>query len=160
MSEALGEASIFLLDITVRFRFERAFYERRARGELSVAEIEDLMRSTQREVFGDALADGGEDPLFWASKMHFFITSVSFYNFPYTFGYLLSLGVYALADEFGDSFPQKYRDLLIATGCKNAEEAVQSTFGYDLTQPDFWNKSLDIVQSRVQQYLELKDAVG
>ena len=36
-----------------------------------------------------------------------------------------------------------------------AEEAVQSTFGYDLTQPDFWHKSLDIAEARVNRFLEL-----
>ena len=33
--------------------------------------------------------------MFWASKMHFHLTSPQFYNFPYTFGYLFALGVYA-----------------------------------------------------------------
>jgi hypothetical protein len=33
--------------------------------------------------------------MFWASKMHFHLTNPQFYNFPYTFGYLFALGVYA-----------------------------------------------------------------
>ncbi|MCY2963108.1 MAG: hypothetical protein NT069_05540, partial [Planctomycetota bacterium] len=44
---------------------------------------------------------------------------------------------------------------LIATGCMETEQAVQSTFGYDLSRPDFWNKSLDVVERRVEQFLEL-----
>lgn len=32
--------------------------------------------------YGDAL-QGEMDPMFWASKMHFYMTSPQFYNFPY-----------------------------------------------------------------------------
>ena len=35
------------------------------------------------------------DRWFWASKLHFFIAEVSFYNFPYTFGFLLSQALFA-----------------------------------------------------------------
>ena len=35
------------------------------------------------------------DDMFWATKLHFHMTGVQFYNFPYTFGYLFALGVYA-----------------------------------------------------------------
>ena len=56
-------------------------------------------------------------------------------------------------------FPSRYRELLIATGCLEAEEAVQSTLGNDLTRPDFWNKSLDVVEQRVAKFLELAEAI-
>ena len=80
-------------------------------------------------------------------------------TFPYTFGYLLSLGVYAIGKESGGDFPQKYRQLLLATGCQNAEDAVQSTMGFDLRKPDFWRKSLSIVADRVRQFVQLADRV-
>ena len=67
-----------------------------------MSRIKELMVETQREVFGDTLIEGGEDPLFWASKLHFFITDLSFYNFPYTFGFLLST---ALFQEFKKQGP-------------------------------------------------------
>ena len=34
------------------------------------------------------------DPVFWASKLHFYISGIAFYNFPYLFGYLFSNAVY------------------------------------------------------------------
>jgi len=80
----VGSAAIFLTDIPVRFEFEHAVYEERKSGELSVTQLKDLMAETQRNVFGDVLLPGGEDPYFWASKLHFYITGISFYNFPYT----------------------------------------------------------------------------
>ena len=52
----------------------------------------------------------------------------------------------------------KYDKLLIATGCKDAEDAVRSTLGFDLRKPDFWNKSLNIITDRVRQFVTLADA--
>ena len=48
------------------------------------------METSQKQAYGDALAE--YHPYFWASKMHFSSTGLPFYNFPYTFGYLLVLG--------------------------------------------------------------------
>ena len=58
------------------------------------------MEEAQKEAYGDALSE--THPHFWASKLHFYITDVPFYNFPYTFGYLFSLSIYAKALEEGN----------------------------------------------------------
>ena len=115
------------------------------------------MQDAQKSAYQGALSKDGWYPGFWISKLHFYITGVPFYNFPYTFGYLLSLGVYALADEYGDEFPDRYRQLLINTGCCSAEEAVQKTFDCDLRGPEFWKKSLRIVETRLNRFLELSE---
>ena len=155
----LGDAVAFLMNIHARFLFEDEFHKRRHNAELSTAELNQIMVDAQKKAYLDALADDGWNAHFWVSKLHFYITSVPFYNFPYTFGYLLSLGVYAIGKESGGDFPQKYRQLLLATGCQNAEDAVQSTMGFDLRKPDFWRKSLSIVADRVRQFVQLADRV-
>jgi oligoendopeptidase F len=151
----LGDAVAFLMNIHCRFLFEDAFHRKRAEGELSAEELSDLMLAAQKEAYAEGLSENGYNPRFWASKLHFYITELPFYNFPYTFGYLLSLGVYAMAPEMGKDFSEQYKNLLTATGCQETEAAVQSTLGQDLTTPDFWNKSLDIVERRVERYKEL-----
>jgi oligoendopeptidase F len=115
------------------------------------------MLEAQQTAYQDAFSEDGWYPGFWISKLHFYITGTPFYNFPYTFGYLLSLGVYALADEYGEEFPERYRQLLINTGCCNAEEAVAKTFDRDLSGPEFWRGSLQIVESRLNRFLELSE---
>jgi oligoendopeptidase F len=156
----LSDSVAYLMNIHARFLFEDRFHLERADGELSAARFSELMLAAQREAYRNTLADDGWNPRFWASKLHFYISGLPFYNFPYTFGYLLSLGIYALAAEAGPEFPEQYRRLLIATGCQETEEAVQSTLGYDLTGPVFWNKSLDIVERRIARFLELADGNG
>ncbi|MCA9070881.1 MAG: M3 family oligoendopeptidase, partial [Planctomycetaceae bacterium] len=156
----LGDSVAFLMNIHARFLFEDAFHKKRAEGELAAEELSALMLEAQKQAYANGLADEGWNPRFWASKLHFYITEIPFYNFPYTFGYLLSLGVYAMAEDLGQEFPEQYKKLLIATGCEETEDAVQSTIGQDLTQPDFWNKSLDIVEQRVAQYKELAQSMS
>lgn len=153
----LGDAVAYLMNIHSRFLFEDRFHIERTAGEVPAARLSELMRAAQRDAFCDALADDGWNPNFWISKLHFYISSLPFYNFPYTFGFLLSTGVYALSADFGGQFSERYESLLQATGSMPTEQAVQSTLGYDLTEPTFWNRSLDVVERRVEQFLELAD---
>ena len=155
----LGDAVAFLMNIHARFIFEDNFHKQRAKGELTADQLNALMEAAQKTAYLDVLADGGWNPRFWTSKLHFYITGLPFYNFPYTFGYLLSMGVYAVGQDAGAEFSETYRKLLIATGCKDAEEAVKSTLGFDLRKPDFWVKSLRIVSDRVRQYVALTDSI-
>jgi oligoendopeptidase F len=158
LDHMLADAVAFMMNIHARFVFEDNFHKERLNGELTAARLSELMLAAQKETYLNALAEDGWYPDFWVSKLHFYISGLPFYNFPYTFGYLLSTGLFALAAEFGDEFPDRYRKLLIATGCMDAEAAVQSTFGYDLSKPDFWHKSLDVIAARVQQFSQLVSA--
>ena len=150
----LGDSVAFLMNIHARFIFENNFHNERATGEVGVDRLCELMKSAQQEAYCDALTEDGWNPNFWISKLHFYITDWPFYNFPYTFGYLLSLGTHSLAKGSTD-FPKQFSDFLIATGCQDAEAAVESSFGYDLRQPEFWNRSLDIIERRVTQFLDI-----
>ncbi|WP_298859478.1 M3 family oligoendopeptidase [uncultured Gimesia sp.] len=155
----LGDSVAFLMNIHARFLFEDRVHHERLNGELTPERFSELMLEAQKEAYVNVLDDAGWNPLFWVSKLHFYISELPFYNFPYTFGYLLSLGVYALADSFSDQaeFAEKYRELLLATGCQVTEDAVLNTFGYQLGEPDFWNKSIDIIDRRVDRFLELAE---
>ncbi|MXW43609.1 MAG: M3 family oligoendopeptidase, partial [Candidatus Dadabacteria bacterium] len=53
----INHGAIYLLDIPVRYEFERKLYERRAEGELTVSELKELMAETQKEIFGDVLLE-------------------------------------------------------------------------------------------------------
>jgi len=148
-------AATLLLDITVRFEFEKAFHDERMKGEVSVSRLKELMVETQQRVFGDAMLDGSEDPMFWASKLHFYITGVTFYNFPYTFGFLLARALYNLFEQEGASFLPRYEDFLRLTGSDTAEGVAQRSIGADLTKPDFWVKSISSLEPHLEHYKQL-----
>ena len=148
----LSDAAVFLLNIPMRFDFEHKVYEERAAGELSVDRFVALMLDAQRANYGDALAADQLDPWFWASKLHFYITDVSFYNFPYTFGYLFSRGIVARFRAEGASFLPRYEALLRATGSAGAEDVAKDTLGIDLRDRTFWDGAIDLIASDLARY--------
>ena len=148
----LDNASAFLLNIPMRFLFEKAFYEERAAGEVPAGRLKELILEAQRTCYGDVLADDQLDPYFWASKLHFYISGVSFYNFPYSFGYLFSLAVYARAADEGAAFLPTYEKLLRATGRDTAENVARNVLGVDLESVDFWRESIGLIESDLERF--------
>ncbi|MBE8566339.1 M3 family oligoendopeptidase [Vibrio sp. OPT20] len=153
--EELSSSLALMVNIPVRFEFEKAFYEQREKGELTAQQLCDLMETTWKEWYGAAMTEA--DPYFWASKLHFSISQVSFYNYPYLFGYLFSKGVYAQRDAKGEQFYGDYVSLLRDTGSMMAEEVVQKHLGMDLTQADFWQQSIDMVKVQIDEFERLLD---
>ncbi len=145
----------FLLDLPVRFRFEEAVYEQRKNGTLSAGEFCDLMRQTQRRIFGDTLAEGREDPWFWASKLHFYIEGIQFYNYPYTFGYLLSTAYVQRMRDGSDTALNSYENFLAGSGRMSCEQVVKESLGEDITDPNFWAQLIDGLQKPFAQYKQL-----
>ncbi len=157
LDQRLQDSSAFLLNIPMRFDFECALYEARKDGELSVDALKELMLDAQRKNYGASLDPLALDPWFWASKLHFYITEVSFYNFPYTFGYLFSLGIFARFLKEGPNFLPRYEELLRFTGSAPAEEVAMKTLGVDLEQPEFWNASIDLIAQDWDAFQKLTD---
>ncbi|MFO0548103.1 MAG: M3 family oligoendopeptidase [Polyangiaceae bacterium] len=147
LGEIVNEGAAFLLDVPMRFRFEEAFHVEREKGEVTATRLSELMAEAQRKQFGDSLAPGGEDPLFWASKLHFYIPDLTFYNFPYTFGYLLSRGLFAMLKAEGPSFLSRYEAFLEGSGSALAHEVARNTLGRDLESPDFWADAIDTLRA-------------
>lgn len=144
----LEAASAFLINIPARFDFEKSFYEKREEKTLSPAELGTLMDEAWTKWYGPVLSKN--DKLFWAHKLHFSIAGDNgFYNFPYAFGYLFSLSIYARRKELGSNFMKTYVDVLRDTGRMTAEDLIQKHFGEDITQPKFWQKSFDLVASKL-----------
>ncbi len=145
---SLTEGAVsLLLNIPTRYEFEKSFYEKRADGVVSAEELSELMQKAFTKWYGDTIST--PDKLFWAHKLHFSIAEVSFYNYPYTFGYLFSLSVFARQSEFGEGFKQKYIDILRDTGRMTAEDLVMKHLGEDITRPEFWLKSIKFVTDSI-----------
>lgn len=151
----LQNALAMFMNIHSRFIFENQFYTARQKGLVAEQEITDMMIEAQKEGYANALST--YHPYFWAAKLHFFIDDVPFYNFPYTFGYLFSLGIYAYANEQGSSFEQEYIDLLRDTASMTTEELAQKHLGVDLTNPDFWQAGINMVLEDIQNFMELTE---
>ena len=98
--------------------------------------------------------------MFWASKLHFFITGAPFYNYPYTFGYLFANGVYDRAIKEGKAFAKSYRALLADTGRMTTEEVAKKHLGVDLAKPEFWQDAVSRVLADVEPFVKLANQKG
>ncbi|MEI5908648.1 M3 family oligoendopeptidase [Bacillus spongiae] len=153
VEDKLQRSVAFFMNIHARFLFETRFYEERKQGMVSAERLNELMEAAQKEAYGDSLSD--YHPHFWASKLHFYITGVPFYNFPYTFGYLFSLSIYAKAIEEGEGYEQKYINLLRDTAVMTVEELAMKHLGEDITQKDFWEKGMNLCVQDAEEFLRL-----
>ncbi|MCS0786633.1 M3 family oligoendopeptidase [Cytobacillus firmus] len=155
LEDKVQRSVALLMNIHARFLFETRFYEERKRGIVSADRLNEIMTDAQKEAYGNALDE--YHPSFWASKLHFFITGVPFYNFPYTFGYLFSLGIYAQALKEGKGYEEKYIALLKDTASMTVEDLAMKHLNADLTKPEFWESAVQLCMDDVEEFLALTE---
>ncbi|REK77777.1 M3 family oligoendopeptidase [Paenibacillus paeoniae] len=155
LEDKIQRAVAFFMNIRARFLFETRFYERRKAGLVTADELNKLMEEAQREAYMDMLGDA--HPQFWTSKLHFYLTDVPFYNFPYTFGYLFSSGLYARALQEGPDFAAKYVALLRDTGRLTVEQLAEKHLGVNLEEQNFWSDAVALTEEDVQLFLEMTE---
>ena len=141
-----------VVDIHARFLFESELFARRSRRALSAAELCEMMTTAQAEAYGDGLDPSTAHPYMWLLKPHYY--SSHFYNWPYTYGLLFGLGLFAEYRRDPDRFRDGYDDLLSRAGMDTAEE-LGAAFGLDVTDEAFWTSSLDVVRRRIDDYAAL-----
>ncbi|PID03502.1 oligoendopeptidase [Sporosarcina sp. P2] len=157
LANKLEGATAMFLNIRARFLFEDQFYTERAKGIVSENRLNELMVDAQKEAFGASLSS--YHPHFWAAKLHFFIDSVPFYNFPYTFGYLFSLGIYAEYLKKPEGFEEKYIALLRDTGSMTVEDLAKKHLDVDVTKEGFWAAGIKLVAKDVEEFVELTNSL-
>ena len=150
-------ANQVVVDIHSRFLFETEVFARRQRRTLGVNELNELMLQSQAESYGDGLDQTTAHPYMWAVKSHYY--GSHFYNWPYTYGLLFGLGLYAQYHRDPDHFRSGYDDLLSRAGMNTAEE-LGATFGIDVTSEAFWTASLDVLRSRIDEYTRLSAEIA
>jgi pepF/M3 family oligoendopeptidase len=147
----LSDAAQVIVDIYSRYLFEKEVFERRAEAELSADDFCEIMIRAQKETYGDGLDWRYLHPYMWAWKPHYYRTDLSFYNFPYAFGLLFGLGLYAVYQERGAAFLPEYDELLRSTGEGTAAD-LAARFGLDIRQRGFWEGSLRLIERRIERY--------
>ncbi|MGN0426842.1 MAG: M3 family oligoendopeptidase [Agathobacter sp.] len=150
----LREKTQCIVDIYSRYLFETAVYEKCQDKFLMAEDLKEIMLDCQRRSYGDGLDEAFLHPYMWACKSHYYISSLSFYNFPYTFGNLFAEGLYALYLKEGKSFIPKYKEMLHKTGCSTIEESGKQ-IGVDLTKKEFWENSLKLMAEEIEEFLKM-----
>ena len=138
-----------VVDIRSRFLFESRLFERRRASTVPLRELSELMAQAQAEAYGDGLDPEERHPLMWAAKPHYY--GSTFYNWPYTFGLLFGLGLYARWQDDPAGFRDAYADMLSSTGMETASQ-LGGRFGIDVTDEAFWTASLDVIRGRIDHF--------
>jgi oligoendopeptidase F len=134
--------------------FEQQVFENRQQRDLSINEFCELMLDAQRQTYGDGLDPDVLHPYMWAVKPHYY--GSSFYNYPYMFGLLFGLGLYARYRQDPTGFKTGYDELLSSTGMYDAAE-LAAQFGIDIRSQDFWASSLDVIRADIDRFEALVD---
>ncbi|MGF2714424.1 oligoendopeptidase F [Bacillus mycoides] len=143
----------YVMAIRASFQFEKSFYEKSKEGPISADEIEKLSIAVQEKAYGNALTE--YQPFVWMKYVQFYIADVPFYNYPYTFGYLVSFSLLELAKENKREFHLRYKEFLRETGKAPVEELMKIHFEIDLTNYEFWNKSFIQIEKDIDEYLQI-----
>jgi oligoendopeptidase F len=70
---------------------------------------------------------------------------------------LFGLGLYKRYEQDADTFRAGYDELLASTGSDDAA-TLCSRFDIDITTPDFWRASLDVIRERIDLFEKLAAA--
>lgn len=151
--EKAMHSTIYFLNIRARFLFEERLFHEFPKGYIGAREFSEMMLDAQKESFGNTLET--YHPYFWLTKAHFFFTELPSYNFPYTFGYSLSLAIMAKAKADPAWFSGWFKGFLQDTGRMTVEAIVKKHFGEELDKSLFWNRAIDSAIQDVEEYLSL-----
>ncbi len=153
----IGGANQVVVDIRSRVLFETEVFARRQSRTLGVEELCEMMNAAQAASYGDGIDQTTAHPWMWLLKGHYY--GSHFYNWPYTFGHLFGLGLFAKYGEDPESFRLTYDDLLSRAGMDTAED-LGAVFDLDITDVGFWTASLDVIRDRIGQYEALAAELG
>nr|WP_230977081.1 M3 family oligoendopeptidase [Proteiniclasticum sediminis] len=156
LEQSISDACQVIVDIYSRFLFESELFAVREDHPASVEELKAMMLKAQKEAYGEGLDPEHLHPYMWLNKTHYYFPNRNFYNFPYAFGLLFSKGLYAEYLKRGEAFVPAYDELLAMTG-KNSIREVALTMGIDVTTPDFFRSSLELVAKDIEKFLALTD---
>ena len=105
-------ANQVVVDIHSRFLFETEVFARRQQRTLGVTELDELMVAAQADAYGDGLDQSTAHPQMWVLKPHYY--GSHFYNWPYTYGLLFGLGLFARYQDDPERFRAGYDDAAVA----------------------------------------------
>lgn len=151
---SLNSDSQVIVDVYSRYLFEKEVFERREQAELSADDYNEIMERAQKETYSDGLDPRYLQKFMWTWKPHYYLPELSFYNFPYAFGLLFANGLYSVYRQRGLSFVPAFHNLLANTGMERAAE-LALRFGIDIQKPDFWRSSMEVINQRVDRFVEL-----
>ncbi|EDP64163.1 hypothetical protein BAL199_06194 [alpha proteobacterium BAL199] len=128
--------------------FEARIHDERRSGELTPDRLGEIWMDVQAESLGPAIRFDDGYKSFWSYIPHF--VHSPFYVYAYAFGDCLVNSLYAVFQDAEAGFADKYLEMLAAGGTKRHKELL-APFGLDASDPAFWDKGLELVETMIDQ---------
>jgi oligoendopeptidase F len=115
-------------------------------------EVSHMYLTNLKEQFGDSMELTTEFENEWLGVSHFFHTP--FYCYGYSFGNLLTLGLYEQYKQEGASFVPKYERFLSAGNTQSPVDLCNE-IGIDISTKEFWNKGFQAIRHMIDELEKL-----
>ena len=145
--QELSFISNYVINMGVRFDFERSFFEERKKGVVSVTKISNLLSEAWQAWYGESTA--GADPYLWINRGQFYKIDDYFYNYPYIFGTVCAYGLSEIRHRMPEVFPKIYSEFLQNSGRMSVDDLFKKFFKVDITQPEFWESGLKAMERKI-----------
>jgi len=167
LKAATNEEKIFILDnmisrviqicvgIHARYLFENVIMQKIENETLSAEEFKSIMEESIKEAYCNNIDTDTINSYAWIATPHYYFADRHYYNFPYAYGQLFATGLYSMYLSEGKSFVEKYDKILEATGNRTLKD-VGLLCGIDVSDKNFWKKSLKITEDAIDEFLALK----
>ena len=133
-------------------RFEQNVHDQITEKRLSGDELSAIYKQELDLMFGDAVEIPDEYHWEWATIPH--MLDVPFYVYSYNFGNLLVFGLYQLYLDEGSAMIPKLKRILTAGSSKSPVQILADE-GIDILKPEFWEKSIALIESVLNELNEL-----
>ncbi len=154
LENMISDATQVIVDIYSRFLFEKSVFENRQNSLLLADDLVKLMEDAQLKTYGNGLDKDYLHGYMWACKGHYYSSGRNYYNFPYAYGGLFAKGLYAKYLEEGESFVAKYDQMLTNTTVASCED-IGKMVDVDVSQKEFWSKSLGMIEDMIDDFIRL-----
>lgn len=128
--------------------FEKKVHDNRKNGEIAIEDLNKFWIEVQKDSLGDIFEFGEEYKYYWSYIPHFIHSP--FYVYSYAFGDCLVNSLYGVYQNGLEGFEDKYFKMLEAGGTLHHKELLKP-FNLDASQPDFWQKGLDVIASYIDK---------
>ena len=80
---------------------------------------------------------------------------MTFYNFPYTFGFLLSRGLYSMFKQEGPDFLPRYENSSASPAATPPRGVARRALGRDLEDTQFWTEAIHTLEAPLAELEKL-----
>ena len=138
------------------FKFEQVFYEKRKTNVVTAEEINTLISKAEKDLYDGLIENLAVHK--WMYIPHFYNAEKSFYNIPYTIGYLFSNGIYERLKK-SENGVEQLDEILQSSGRMTVEQLAERYLGEDATKTTFWDASLQPLKEAIEEYLFLTEGI-